>query len=477
MSQTVLIIKEEAVLAVSGKEGKAPYLKEMQRAELTGYGEPVTRWREGIRALQGKMKLGQVRLVLPASVCNTKILQLPWVNKKDLAVMAAREMREAFRSEIMDYAVIHSDRKTGLLLACVSAEESMLAQLLGICKELGLEVKSVTAPMEGLLRLLPRLEAYQNKTAIYLFFEDGAVTSVLSETGQYKYSTRSRLFSEPGTLDFGTEIVRNISGILQFHATSKSENKITDVYYAGCPADVFEVSREGLANMNLSIAQIGEVKGIRLPQGADLSAVGAMLNNVREFHDINLLSSYRKNSEREEKEEKGSADWKHLILPLSVLALCAVIYGGVMFLNFRVQKQIDKTMHWIEAEDVQKKYKEAKALEKEKEVLLADIHEVRENLDSQKTYPKLDRTVVEKISAAGGAGIVSNISGYDAETGEMTFEARSGTAIDIPAYIRRLTQTELFHSVEYTGYVFENDAYTLSLLCTLKGNEGGDKDK
>ena len=88
--------------------------------------------------------------------------------------------------------------------------------------------------MEGYLRLLSQLKAYKDQTAIYLLFEENSVTSILYRDGVYHYSTRSRIFSERGTLDFGTEIVRNISGIQQFYSTQRDASPITDVYYAGC---------------------------------------------------------------------------------------------------------------------------------------------------------------------------------------------------------------------------------------------------
>ena len=82
-----------------------------------------------------------------------------------------------------------------------------------------------------------QLKTYANKTAIFLFFEDSGVTSILYKNGVYLYSTRSRIFSERGTLDFGTEIVRNISGIMQVYRESREEDPITDVYYVGCDQD------------------------------------------------------------------------------------------------------------------------------------------------------------------------------------------------------------------------------------------------
>lgn len=146
--------------------------------------------------------------------------------------------------------------------------------------------------MEAIQRILSEQKAGSGRTAIYLFFEEEGLTSILMENGQYKYSGRSRLFAEPGTLDFGTEIMRNVSGILQFQTASKSEAVVTDLYYAGCEAEDFEVSIEDLHTLNLTVHAFGEIDGVHMPVGHRTSdwllCIGAMMNGVRGRRSMNL---------------------------------------------------------------------------------------------------------------------------------------------------------------------------------------------
>ena len=65
------------------------------------------------------------------------------------------------------------------------------------------------------------------------------------------------------------------------------------------------------------------------------------------------------------------------------------------------------------------------------------------------------------------------ITDFDAQTGILTFDANSPAVIDVSGYILRLQETGLFHTVDYTGYKFEDGWYTLSLSCTLEGREYG----
>ena len=69
-----------------------------------------------------------------------------------------------------------------------------------------------------------------------------------------------------GTLDFGTEITRSVSGTMQFHTTGRPASPLTDVFYAGCPDDDFEVCLAGIPRP----AERREAERLaRLRRGAD----------------------------------------------------------------------------------------------------------------------------------------------------------------------------------------------------------------
>ena len=63
----------------------------------------------------------------------------------------------------------------------------------------------------------------------------------------------------------------------------------------------------------------------------------------------------------------------------------------------------------------------------------------------------------------------------DISTGTLTYNAVSRQVIDIPVYVQKLENTGLFESVDYNGYSYDNEQYTLMLSCVLKAEEvGGD---
>ena len=139
-----------------------------------------------------------------------------------------------------------------------------------------------------------------SKTCIWLCFEGSSVLSLLVENGEYRYSSRSRIFSEPGTVDFGTEMTRNVSGTMQFHTASRSGGTLTDVYYAGCSDDDFEVCLAGIRGLGLKVSRLPECRAFRaLPNGERLDdwlgcAETLIRTVLRANKELDLLRSYRR---------------------------------------------------------------------------------------------------------------------------------------------------------------------------------------
>lgn len=474
MSDTVIVLQEECILAASGKAGRRPKISKTCMIPTEVHTDPFEQWKRALLAYKAKEHPSSVKLVLPSTYSSARITQIPYATGKQLTKMAEHAVSESAAEGVVDYGITYSDKKEGITLCCASVEEDICNRMMAICEEIQLPVREITVPMEGYLKGLSQLKAYANKTAIFLFFEDSGVTSILYKNGVYLYSTRSRIFSERGTLDFGTEIVRNISGIMQFYATTKSEIPITDVYYAGCMEDDFEVCLAGIRTMNLQSAPL-EVDMLYEAQGDPedwLVCAGALVEDKTK--QVNLYQKWRKSS-KEETVEAGSIV-KHLIPPILSLVVCLVLFAGVSFWNFLVSAKIDNVNDWINDSQIQEQYQKANETKKESERLIESKKQVEQMKQNLATYPDLDAETIARIVDVSGSAMSVEIESMDAETGLLTFHAVSREVIDIPGYVSKLTQTGLFSSVDYSGYQYQDGEYSLDLSCVLKGiDAGGDK--
>lgn len=471
MSQTVIVLKEDCVLAAVGKEGKKPMISRVKKIPLQGQDDAFERWHQALLWLKREWNIDQVRLILPAGMCSARVLTVPSGSGKQFSRLAKREVAERFRNEIADYTVIYEEKKAQADLCAGGVEQETLERFVEMCQKLEISVKSVTVPMEGYLSVLRQMDSYWKQTAIFLFFEEGSMTSLLCQNGRYLYSSRSRLFSEAGTLDFGTEIVRSISGILQFYSGTKREQPITNVYYAGCPESDFEVSNEGIEALKLHVFPMEPDLQSAMPgREADvdwLDCIGALMRRNKKEKRIDLLSA---NEAWNKKEGKSQGIVKHLLWPALMLALCLLAAGVVGVMNLLVSRSIHGKERWLERSEIQEKYAYVQALDAELLRLRGALTSVEQMEQNLMTYPEFSSRVLQQIQAVGGGQMRLLVTDFDAASGVLIFDASNREIIDVPSYILQLQETGLFEAVNYTGYALEEEWYTLSLSCVMKGN-------
>lgn len=273
MNTTVLALQEEQVLAAVGRPGAKPSVQALYRAPAHGGG--MENWERAVGALWQAHDLPTrgITLVLPDEAVTTHTVTAPRMPESRLEELVQHEMRAHDGQPVAaDYLPLGTDADGRQQLFCAACRKETMAGYLAMADRLGLRLGSVTVPMAGRLRLLRAMPSLQSMTFVCLCFEGSSVLSLLVENGAYRYSSRSRVFSEPGMLDFGTEITRSVSGTMQFHTTGRPASPLTDVFYAGCPDDDFEVCLAGIRELGLRVSRLPECPAFRtLPNGERLS--------------------------------------------------------------------------------------------------------------------------------------------------------------------------------------------------------------
>lgn len=273
MNTTVLALQEEQVLAAVGRPGAKISVQTLYRAPAHGGG--MENWERAIGALWQAHDLPTrgITLVLPDEAVTTHTVTAPRMPESRLEELVQHEMRAHDGQPVAaDYLPLGTDADGRQQLFCAACRKETMAGYLAMADRLGLRLGSVTVPMAGRLRLLRAMPSLQSMTFVCLCFEGSSVLSLLVENGAYRYSSRSRVFSEPGTLDFGTEMTRSVSGTMQFHTTGRPASPLTDVFYAGCPDDDFEVCLAGIRELGLRVSRLPECPAFRtLPNGERLS--------------------------------------------------------------------------------------------------------------------------------------------------------------------------------------------------------------
>ena len=190
---------------------------------------------------------------------------------------------------------------------------------------------------------------------------------------------------------------------------------------------------------------------------------------IRANKELDLLRSYRRLS----RDNQGQSDLLHnFYTPIAVcLLVCVLVWGVFLRMNISLSNKTDDINDWLNDPTVIEQYNEAAEKQQHNDNLVQGLQQVQNLTDALATYPQVDSTLMSKIGAAGGAQVSSVLTGYDATTGALQFDAQSSSVIDIPSYVLKLQKTGLFQKVDYTGYTYEDGVYVLSLNCILQGEE------
>ena len=236
----------------------------------------------------------------------------------------------------------------------------------------------------------------------------------------------------------------------------------------------FEVSTEDLNALNLTVHAFGEIDGVHMPAGRKTSdwllCIGAMMSGVRGRRSMNLAAFYE--NEGDGGSEAGKGLWRQLLPVAVVFGLCAVIFGVVQVRKISLENKLQEKENWIAEMSVSEQYREALISERQVWQVMQTIREIELLQENLATYPKFDAETLADIEGAG-SGLDLKIRSYNAESGELNFDANSSDVIDIPGYIMNLERTNLFYKVDYTGYTYQDGVYTLSLVCTMDSPQTG----
>lgn len=278
MTRVVLSLLDESIQAAVGAPGRAPKLHALYQEPVEPGGDPMVAWEAAIGRLWDREKLPRRRvyLVLPGWTITVKTLDLPPMKERRLPQAVRDELQSREKRELVtDFLPLEQTDGGGWRVLSGACSREVFERYLAMVKRLGLRLEGVTIPATPILNLLDKmkdLKGLREGGCILLSFEGSYLFSLLVENGVYRYAGRSRLLSEPGTLDFGVEVARKVSGTLQFQAAAHFRSPVAAVYYAGCSEADFDACVPGIQDLGLWVARLPDCGAFRsFPEGRRLA--------------------------------------------------------------------------------------------------------------------------------------------------------------------------------------------------------------
>lgn len=190
-----------------------------------------------------------------------------------------------------------------------------------------------------------------------------------------------------------------------------------------------------------------------------------MLSRLRK-KDINFYKVfYQKPVKAKKANTKGLAAF-FLILPATVIGLA---YGYLRYSQVQLSSSLAQMQAYIQNPETASEYQQVQDRQSE----LAEIRQNESNLSKVnkaiQSYPVLTGSDFQKFNACSGTAVSVKGISYDSSKASLSFTAVADSANLLPEYIKRISETNIFFGITYSGYKINSDGkYECVVSCALK---------
>ena len=432
---------------------------------------------------QNRLPAKDISLVVNSPQIMVRVSDVPLISQSKTQEYLKREYLERGEEQILGFYRLGSDKKAKTSKVCAEvADMELISGYLQVFSEAGVTLAGVYSGVGAAINMFKKTGFAKTENCVVLIRDGMTITAIFFVKGEYYYSTTARVFSDPGTPGYAQEVAKIINQIDQFSRSQKLEDPISTIYLAGMEDGDEALCSRAIADTLQNPVVVGELMMLK---GVNVSSSGRPLDSVvypaaglmpRTDH-INILKSIKKEKTPEQiKQER----FFKLYLPYMITALIMVF---ITFYMFALSRSKDRYLNELVDYNTNPTNKFG-AIEydmaAEKVAILSQhyggLKALEKNVNS---YPVAISDVWSVIRQdAAGVG-EANITGYSAETGELSFTTSFQDVVRLNEFISRLKSEDIFNSVDYKGYTETQsedgvEQWTALLSCTLSEKAGRD---
>ncbi len=423
-----------------------------------------------------------IDLVVNSPQIMVRVPDIPLLSEGKTLGYLKREYLERPEEQILGYYRLGTDKTKKLSKVCAEiADEEFLKSYLQVFSEAGVQLSDVFSGVGAAINLFKSTGFARNESCVVLIRDGMTVTAIFFVHGEYYYSTTTRVFSNPGTIEYAGEIAKVINQIDQFSRSQKLEDPISTIYLAGMdPGDESLCSRaisDALQNP-VVVGTLMTLKGINVSSsGRSIDSMLYPVAGLLERPDhFNILRNIKK--EKSEEEQKKETFLKRYLPYLLTALVMALITMYMMMLSRSKVKYLDDLVDYNTNPDNKFGAIEYDVAAERVAVLsqhYGGLKALEKNLNS---YPVAVSDVLSIIRTdSAGVGEVE-FTGYNSDTGELSFTTSFTDVTLLNEFISRLKSEDIFTKVDYKGYMETNTtdqgSWTAILSCILSEDAGRD---
>lgn len=226
-----------------------------------------------------------VSVILDSNLIHTKIASAPLVNQNKLLIAAKNEfanMENPDNDFAFDYSVISPKNKdNNCTILCYAVQKSMIKSYLELFSDIKVKLECIDASVNSIINYTLSIDTLKNKSYILMYLNQNNLSSYMFIKNKFYYSTRARLINEIKSTAYISEIVSQISTMLQFNKSQKNGEDINEVYISGLTNDTYIRMEPLIKDLGISVFPATQFKSnLKIKRNLDFYNSDEFIYNI-----------------------------------------------------------------------------------------------------------------------------------------------------------------------------------------------------
>ena len=426
--------------------------------------------------LNNELPMRDIILVINSTEFVGKAMDVPYMSEKRTKDFIVREFMDLSdrNDDIYGYGVFSSGQKAGLRkIYAESVGKRFLKEYVELFAGMGLRVKEIYSGKGSLLSYASMALNGECNDYMLILADGMSLFFTVWVGGEYYHMSHVRCFSGQGSREYVLDMLREVSQMFQFLQAHQVENLPDRVYLAGMSQETLETCREVAPELDIDIPFMMLTKTENWQRGAKqglsneaLLCIPALSGLYARTKTADFLAASSIDRKRQEELEGIRRGVSIVVLTFTVML---ALWGGAFFEKMNKTAELQTLLDQNEQNALSEELIEydMEVLDNTKLTKKKDaLTELFDNLDS---YPKVDRSVTEKIKSIANGNVEVEVASYDSNTGNVQLVAYTKNVTEISGFIDGLLKEPAFLEVNYTGYTYDRgyDRWDIHVSCIM----------
>lgn len=417
-----------------------------------------------------KLPVKDVILVINSTKFTGKTIEMPELNEKKTAEFIVREFADLQKENCLySYLPLGAVKGKTKRVYAESIEPDFIKDYIDIFREIGIQLKSIVSGESSLIGLTAMTIGAVQRTFSLIIADSNILTTILWIDGSFYYFNNTRCFHEQETEEYAADVARSVSQIVQFMQAHQIEQQMESIVIAGIDRDNLSMYQRAVAQMGIqtpvqvfeasTLVASGETEGQKC-----LRSAGGLAINLK--HQ-DFLKQYTLGAKKKNGAKKHVARQVIVILVVFLFVLIAVVSLYMMLLSRKAElRQLDE---YNSSPEIINSISEYDMQSNKNRYLNAQRDAITSLNDHLLTYPVFDSGMIAQIEACAKGYATVSVEAFDAAEGTIQMTASSDSVDQINRFISKLNANEIFETVNYTGYTYNDSTsnWDINVTCTL----------